>query len=350
MSEPEQSTSNSTAIPKSIISTINQPKPLKILAIGSAYEDTILYVDRFPPEDGKQRAQRVEKRRGGNSGNTLTVLSQFPNVDAWFMASMASKEASTFLVQDFEAHNIKTTTCIFRSSATHAPVAYIIHADNTSSRTIINYNSIDELTFEEFQQIFDDTCSNDNSSIPFNWIHFEGRNAAEEAKMIDYIDTKDWRNNAIISVEFEKPFRRGLEVLIDKADVLFFSKVFAEGKGYDHADEFLQIMSPYCKDTAILFCTWGSSGAMCFHNPTKKFHSAPALAIPSVVDSVGAGDTFNAGAIYSLSQGMSPESCLRFSCELAGRKCAQNGFDGIVEKMRLAAMKKEEIAANKQMV
>ncbi|CAG8814861.1 1335_t:CDS:2, partial [Gigaspora rosea] len=118
---PEQSTSNSSAIPKSIISTINQPKPLKILAIGSAYEDTILYVDRFPPEDGKQRAQRVEKRRGGNSGNTLTVLSQFPNVDAWFMASMASKEAST-------------------PSATHAPVAYIIHADNTSSRTIINYN------------------------------------------------------------------------------------------------------------------------------------------------------------------------------------------------------------------
>ncbi|CAG8783455.1 20336_t:CDS:2 [Cetraspora pellucida] len=318
MSEPEQSTSNNSATKNSITPSTDQQIPLKILAIGSAYEDTILYVDKFPPEDGKQRAQRVEKRRGGNSGNTLTVLSQFTNVDAWFMASMASKEAST-------------------PSASHAPVAYIIHADNTGSRTIINYNSIDELTFDEFQKIFDDTCMRDNSSIPFNWIHFEGRNAAEEAKMIEYIDTKDWRNNTIISVEFEKPFRRGLEALIDKADVLFFSKVFAEGKGYDHADEFLQIMSPY-------------SGAMCFHNPTKKLFSAPALAIPSVVDSVGAGDTFNAGAIYSLSQGMPPESCLRFSCELAGRKCAQIGFDGVVEKMKLAAMKKEEITANKQMI
>ncbi|CAG8463348.1 12334_t:CDS:2 [Racocetra fulgida] len=276
MSEPEQSTSNSSVIKNSITPSTSQQVPLKILAIGSAYEDTILYVDKFPPEDGKQRAQRVEKRRGGNS--------------------------------DFEARNIKTTTCIFRPSATHAPVAYIIHADNT------------------------------------------GRNAAEEAKMIEYIDTKDWRDKAIISVEFEKPFRRGLEVLIDKADVLFFSKVFAEGKGYDHADEFLQIMSPYCKETALLFCTWGSAGAMCFHNPTKKFFSAPALAISSVVDSVGAGDTFNAGAIYGLSQGMPPESCLKFSCELAGRKCAQNGFDGVVEKMKLAAMKKEENAANKQMI
>lgn len=88
-----------------------------------------------------------------------------------------------------------------------------------------------------------------NEEIPFNWIHFEGRNAAEEAKMIDYINTMDWRKNSIISVEFEKPYRKGLETLMQRADILFFSKVFAEGKGYDHAGDFLQVMSPFCKDT-----------------------------------------------------------------------------------------------------
>ncbi|CAG8441462.1 1447_t:CDS:2 [Diversispora eburnea] len=296
----------------------------------SAYEDTILYVDKFPPEDGKQRAQCVEKRRGGNAGNTLAVLSQFPLVNANFMASMASKEASTFIIQDFDAHNIKTSTCIFRPNATHAPVAYIIQAESTSSRTIINYNSIDELTFDEFKRKFDTVC---NEEIPFNWIHFEGRNAAEETKMIDYIDTMAWRKNTIISVELEKPYRKGLENLMQRADVLFFSKVFAEGKGYDHASDFLQVMSPFCKDTAHLFCTWGNSGAMCFYNPIQKLYSSSALPIPSVVDSVGAGDTFIAGAIYGLSQEMSQEGCLKFACELAGRKCAQIGFDGVVEKL-----------------
>src|SRR6185369_8844754 len=74
--------------------SLGQQVPLKVLTVGSAYEDTILYVDKFPHEDGKQRAQRVERRRGGNSGNTLTVLSQFPLTNCHFMSSMASKEAS----------------------------------------------------------------------------------------------------------------------------------------------------------------------------------------------------------------------------------------------------------------
>nr|CAG8472440.1 3131_t:CDS:2 [Entrophospora candida] len=290
-----------------------------IFAIGSAYEDTILYVDKFPPEDGKQRAQRVEKRRGGNSGNTLTVLSQFPLTRCHFMASMASKEASA-------------------NNASHAPVAYIIHADSTGSRTIINYNSIDELIFDEFKHNFDKICTeeiveDDDKIIPFNWIHFEGRNAEEEAKMIDYIDTKEWRSKAMVSVEMEKPYRRNLEVLMHRADVLFFSKVFAEGKGYNDAGNFLQIMAPFCKNTAYLFCTWGSSGAMCYHNPTQMLYNSSAFPIPNIVDSVGAGDTFIAGVIYGLTQELSPDVCLKFACELAGRKCAQIGFNKVVERM-----------------
>lgn len=84
---------------------------------------------------------------------------------------------------------------------------------------------------------------------------------------------------------------------------------------------------------ALLFCTWGSSGAMCYNNQTRKLSTEPALPIPSVVDTVGAGDTFTAGVIYGLTQGMTTEGCLKFACELAGRKCAQIGFDCVVEKM-----------------
>ncbi len=88
-----------------------------------------------------------------------------------------------------------------------------------------------------------------DNDLPFNWIHFEGRNTVEAAKMIDHIDTKAWRPRTIISVELEKPYRRGLETLMNRADVIFFSKVFAEGKGYEHAGDFLQVMSQFCKNT-----------------------------------------------------------------------------------------------------
>ncbi|CAG8467587.1 6950_t:CDS:2 [Paraglomus occultum] len=314
----------------------HQQRALKILAIGTAYEDTILYVEKFPPEDGKQRAQKVEKRRGGNAGNTLTILSQFPNFQSYFMASMASEEASNFLINDFEKHGIQTSACIFRQNAFHSPVAYIIQAEETSSRTIINYNSIEELTSAEFGEKFDELCDGETMSsligdVPFHWIHFEGRNVEETAKMMDYVDTKPWRSRTVVSVELEKPHRHGLEHLMRRADVIFFSKVFAEGKGYDHPGDFLTVMAPACKSTAYLFCTWGDAGASCFHNPTQRLFTAPALPITRVVDTVGAGDTFIAGVIYGLSLGVAPESVLRFACELAGHKCLQIGFD---EEMR----------------
>jgi ketohexokinase len=85
--------------------------------------------------------------------------------------------------------------------------------------------------------------------VPFSWIHFEGRNVDETAKMMDYLATKPWRPRTVISVELEKPHRQGLELLMHRADVIFFSKVFAEGKGYTHPGDFLTVVAPACKST-----------------------------------------------------------------------------------------------------
>jgi len=66
---------------------------------------------------------------------------------------------------------------------------------------------------------------------------------------MDYVGTKPWGSRTVVSVELEKPHRQGLEQLMRRADVIFFSKVFAEGKGYDHPGDFLTVMAPACKST-----------------------------------------------------------------------------------------------------
>ena len=54
-----------------------------------------------------------------------------------------------------------------------------------------------------------------------------------------------------------------------------------------------------------------------------------AFAPPQVLDTLGAGDTFNAGLIHRLSLGSTVEEALTFACRLAGAKCGMLGYEGL---------------------
>ncbi|KAJ3206645.1 hypothetical protein HDU67_008040, partial [Dinochytrium kinnereticum] len=139
-----------------------------------------------------------------------------------------------------------------------------------------------------------------------------------------------------LSVEFEKTNRPGLDDLLPLADVLFFSKVYAEGMGFPGAPTgFLDNVRRMCKPGAILFVTWSEHGAFGLVNdptrPARTFH-VPAPSIVAVVDTIGAGDTFAAGCIYALGAGScSAEIAAGWACRLATNKCAQVGFEGLAE-------------------
>lgn len=47
------------------------------------------------------------------------------------------------------------------------------------------------------------------------------------------------------------------------------------------------------------------------------------------MDTLGAGDTFNAGFVHRMSLGGSVKEALTFACRLAGAKCGMLGYDGL---------------------
>jgi len=164
------------------------------------------------------------------------------------------------------------------------------------------------------------------------WIHFEGRIPDVLAFAIPQI--RSILSHAIISIEFEKPDRPGLIDLLPLADVAFFSHSFfmqfqSSNGGDPTPNSFFKSMR-LRNSHGILILTTGSTGAACSFPGDEISVSAPH--VEHVVDTVGAGDTFIAGFIWSVGKlkRTIPDS-LRLAVNLASTKVEQEGFNRVWE-------------------
>ena len=79
----------------------------------------------------------------------------------------------------------------------------------------------------------------------------------------------------------------------------------------------------------LLSAASGAKGAWAIE-ADGTLHHAPAVSPPAVIDTLGAGDTFNAGMIGALAAGHSLKESLDAACRLAGWKVGQIGFGGLI--------------------
>lgn len=143
---------------------------------------------------------------------------------------------------------------------------------------------------------------------------------------------RDSLPSARVSVEVEKPGRPGLPELAAEADVVFYSRSWAESRGHKSAEECLK--NEQRQPGYLGLCTWGADGAAAAQ-PAGDCLRCPVEDQPggiAVVDTVGAGDTFIAGMLYGLicrAQTWPLGRNLRFAVNLATLKVQREGFDGL---------------------
>ncbi|KAI0201271.1 Ribokinase-like protein [Astrocystis sublimbata] len=237
-----------------------------LLCVGACYLDTILSVSHYPEEDAKLRASNLQVRRGGNCPNTLEVFQQLiqygpgdhqsVRVRPYLVTCLPSRNAAATkqILASFGVDTpIDFSHCIFRTESEQPASSYIIRSSATSSRTIVNYNELAEMSFREF------VAAAENIEREDAWFHFEGRIPATTLECIQWLRRS--KPEARVSVEVEKPGREGLEELVAEADAVFFSRSWAESKLYSNAEECLHAQSAKARKGAHLFCTWGSQGA-----------------------------------------------------------------------------------------
>jgi len=286
----------------------------EILGVGVAALDIVNEVAGYPAEDSEVRAEAQEVRRGGNAANTLDVLSQLGHRCAWAGVWVDEPDGRR-IVADLEGRGVRTHTARRRDTG-KSPTSYITLSRATGSRTIVHYRDLPELDAEAFGAL---------DLTPYRWVHFEGRpNTAEVGRMIR--EVRRANPHAGISLEVEKP-RPGLEHLLHDPDVVIFAGAYARGEGYTDPEPFLNSLDP-AAIPGLKVCTWGGEGAGALDN-AGRLHRVAAHPPAAVVDTVGAGDTFNAGLIHALLAGWDVRRALEAAARLAGTKCGQAGLDGL---------------------
>ena len=284
-----------------------------ILGIGNATVDIVHALTAYPSENDEVRCDSRAVCRGGNATNTLVVLGQSGHRCSW--AGVLTDDADgRFVRDDLAAAGVDTANCRIVSRG-NMPVSTVILSATTGSRTIVHYRDLPEYGAGDF---------NDISLQDFDWLHFEGRDISALTCMLDRVRRQ---HPAIpVSLEVEKQ-RDGIEALFGQADVLLFSEDYARYRGYDEPAALLQGVSRLAPG-ADMYCTWGATGALSMDRSGVLYRQA-ALATGPVVDTLGAGNAFNAGVIAGYLDGNDMPGILRQACDLAGRKCMQRGFAGL---------------------
>ncbi len=281
------------------------PGSKRVLVVGVATLDWVMELASYPPEDTESRAAAARVEAGGNAANlarVLAVLGHHAHLAAVFAQGPEGRRVASAL----KAARVDLGVAVWREGA--QPVSHVWLSRRAASRTIVHHRDLPEFPAEALPAV-----------DAFDWVHFEGRNLGATREMMDRA-----RGRAPISVEVEKP-RPGVERLWPGADVLFFSRPFARARGFDDPEAFLAAVAREAPG-ALLVCTWGAAGAWA-RPPGGCPRQAPAWSPGAVVDTLGAGDTFNAAFVDGRLRGLGLDETLRRAVRIAGIRCTLRGWE-----------------------
>lgn len=280
-----------------------------MLGVGIAVLDLVNEVEVYPAEDDEVRALALRRVRGGNVTNSLAVLSRLGHVCRW-VGTLGDDPAADLILADLAGHGIETGDAVRVSGGT-TPTSSILVSRTNGSRTIVHFRDLPELSAEDFGRASLDGLA---------WVHFEGRNPQETARMIRRVRKE--APDVAISVELEK-HRPGIEALLHGPQLLLASRAFARAGGFEDPGDFLEDLLMR-SDARLCVVARGAQGAA-FLKRGGHVQRVSAYVPTRVVDTLGAGDVFNAGVIHGLLKGLPDGEAVVQAVKLAGLKCGHPG-------------------------
>jgi ribokinase len=254
-------------------------KSLDLVGLGEVVADWVVEIPHYPKPDEKVDAISENLFPGGVTANFLVAIARLGG-NCGFIGAIGDDDYGRFLLNDFRNENVDTSMTIVKSNYS-TPVNFIMVVKGEKS--IIQSPKMQSTRL--IRNELDETYISNAKVLHTTLIH---QDVAEEAIKIA-------RNHDIrISIDLESQIaRKGWKKLsksLLQADILLpnkdGAKMITKCPTPESAANFL-----IKKGIPIVIITMGKKGCLI---TTKEFQKLiPAYNIEPIVDTTGAGDTFN---------------------------------------------------------
>lgn len=289
-------------------------KPYDVLCIGSATIDQTISVQRLPTRDDKVLGKQVSEGVGGTATNSACVCASL-GLKVAALGSIGDSAASQLIRAEYRHYGIDQRYLNY--SVEFEPMRVLIMLDDSGEKSLIIMPNEPADNFAEgLKQAISD--SHYVYTMPGDLELLQ--RAGELTKV----------HGSRLAVDIEPTTfsdSHELGVILTSADVAFFNRDgFSKAFGVTPTAEQLAKLAQEHQLLGVVV-TLGEGGAIGYVN--GEYLSHPGFKVP-VVDTTGAGDTFNAAMLYGLLRLPSAQAAMDFASACAAYSVGGVGAKGAV--------------------
>jgi sugar/nucleoside kinase (ribokinase family) len=285
-----------------------------ILVLGNANLDLVLgEIDGWPEVGTEIMVERAETRAGGSAGNSALALSGL-GAPHLFIAATGDDANGAWLRAAFDPASCDWTV---EPGATTLTVAIVHRGGDRAFFTTPGH--LDKIRAEDLIARLPQAPQGAAFALLSGSFLMPGIRAGTE-DILAALAARGWRS--AIDPGWPPEGWRGetlalMQGWLAQADIALVNEVEAQAlAGRDRTEDAAELLAARLRPEQVLVVKQGENGASAWRGG-RRFHAAAPKV--KVIDTVGAGDTFNAGFLAAMAQGAGPAVALAKGVQAASR-------------------------------
>ncbi len=289
----------------------------RVFVLGDTNLDIICNIDKIPKEGQEFNIDSINFSIGGNGANFSVALGKL-GINVYFFSVLGNDFSTEFLTGELWSSGVKPN--LFRSDSTNGYSIVLVHKDG-ERRILSNKGATEKLNLGMFKDdMLKEILEGDVLFIPGFFHH---RNLHKDLEgFLGILKERGVRVMFDLCFDKSNMWMGALQRYIQYIDVLFLNKTELHGLTKEK-DIYRGIKKLHESGLERIVLKMGEEGSAYF-SKDKSFREN-ALKV-KCMDSLAAGDIFNAGWVYGFINGRDERTCLKLGNFVAGRKIQHHGI------------------------